>query len=370
MNQYNQEAALLRIFNVLRFPLCVLVVFIHTKKNSMNIDSVNWLNLANIDIAHVITIVISDIIGNVAVPTFFVISGFLYFNRTTKWEFSLYRIKSLKRLASLAVPYVCWNLIALLAWGGREYVISTQSGTSFTYFHWLFDWNEWYHFFWEEPVNYPLWFIRDLIFVSFLSPFIYYFIRFFRLYGILALILIYLSSWKTNILGLSDIAILFFTCGAYLSLFPSHLFKLVPFFRRSMGLFLVLFCVLLMIYIMYPYPFVMNLFILVGVVTFLDMGSKIADGSMAFYCLKGAPATFFIYAAHSILLIDFVRASLNRIFYLDSPFSLLTVYFLTPMLTVLWCGLIYVFLSKFFFNVLNFLEGGRLKKRLIIKSYE
>ncbi len=365
MNQHNQEIALLRVFNVLRFPLSVLVVFIHTKKNSMNIDSVNWLNLTNLDIAHVITIVISDIIGNVAVPVFFLISGFLYFNKVTEWDFNLYREKSLKRLMSLTVPYLCWNLIALLFWGGREYIISIQSGISFTYFNWIFDWNEWYQLFWGKPVNYPLWFIRDLIAVSFLSPCIYYFIRFFKLYGLFALTLFYLSPYKTHIPGLSDIAILFFTCGAYLSLFPSYFIKVVPFLKKSLCWFIILFFISLAICVIYPFHFVMNLFVLVGVITVFGVGSRIIDSTKVYCYLKGASVSFFIYAAHSILLIDCVRAFLKRIFYFDTPFSLLTVYFLTPVLTVVCCVLIYVFLNKFFFNVLNFLEGGRLKKEII-----
>lgn len=69
--------------------------------------------------------------------------------------------------------------------------------------------NSLYMLFWHTPVNYPLWFLRDLICMSALSPLFYAFFKYLKIYGLLILLALYLSVWETNIAGLSMTAIMF-----------------------------------------------------------------------------------------------------------------------------------------------------------------
>ena len=58
--------------------------------------------------------------------------------------------------------------------------------------------NSLYMLFWHTPVNYPLWFLRDLICMSALSPLFYAFFKYLKIYGLLILLALYLSVWETN----------------------------------------------------------------------------------------------------------------------------------------------------------------------------
>ena len=76
--------------------------------------------------------------------------------------------------------------------------------------------------FWHTPVNYPLWFLRDLICMSALSPLFYAFFKYLKIYGLLILLALYLSVWETNIAGLSMTAIMFFGAGSYMGIYKKE----------------------------------------------------------------------------------------------------------------------------------------------------
>lgn len=52
-------------------------------------------------------------VSNVAVPMFFAISGVLFFNGVTSIKDCFPKIK--KRIKSLLIPYVIWNIISLVS---------------------------------------------------------------------------------------------------------------------------------------------------------------------------------------------------------------------------------------------------------------
>ena len=54
--------------------------------------------------------------------------------------------------------------------------------------------------FWHTPVNYPLWFLRDLICcVCVVSIILCFLFKYLKIYGLLILLALYLSVWETNI---------------------------------------------------------------------------------------------------------------------------------------------------------------------------
>lgn len=92
--------------------------------------------------------------------------------------------------------------------------------------------NSLYMLFWHTPVNYPLWFLRDLICMSALSPLFYAFFKYLKIYGLLILLALYLSVWETNIAGLSMTAIMFFGAGSYMGIYKKNVLRFV----RSSGM--------------------------------------------------------------------------------------------------------------------------------------
>lgn len=68
------------IIHLLRFPLALMVVFLHAEPNVIGLD-VSELNVENLwaNIAGLIMYGISHVIVQIAVPAFFMISGYLFF---------------------------------------------------------------------------------------------------------------------------------------------------------------------------------------------------------------------------------------------------------------------------------------------------
>ena len=114
---------------------------------------------------------VMDIFNNnvthAAIPLFFIISGYLFLR---KFELSIaaYVDMCRKKLFSLLVPYILFNLIWILwlyfigsieMFGSRTFLLQEGIITKLLGIG-------------TVPINYPLWFLRDLLLVFILSPII------------------------------------------------------------------------------------------------------------------------------------------------------------------------------------------------------
>lgn len=166
------------VISSLRMPLAFLVVLWHACGYGMIADQTMSFTNGLFD---TIKILFSEGICIISVPIFFVISGFLFeahFCRC-QWSFCNYKEYIIKKLARLVVPYLLWNVIFLVAfyllklagdfietgsvnYSFCEYVGENKGFQLFAYG------NEGF------PINYPLWFVRDLIIVNLLYPILYF----------------------------------------------------------------------------------------------------------------------------------------------------------------------------------------------------
>lgn len=53
-------------------------------------------------------------VTHIAVPTFFLISGFLFFVNFQEWSWEGYKKKMSSRVKTLLIPYVFWNIVPFL----------------------------------------------------------------------------------------------------------------------------------------------------------------------------------------------------------------------------------------------------------------
>ena len=67
-----------RTIDVLRFPLAVMVVFIHVNPSTTSVSNTDFSILSAHGIYNISGILFSNIITHLAVPTFFLISGYLF----------------------------------------------------------------------------------------------------------------------------------------------------------------------------------------------------------------------------------------------------------------------------------------------------
>lgn len=140
----------------------------------------------------------------IAVPFFFIISGFFFFKYS--YSFNTYTTMIKKKYKSLLIPYIIWNIGGLLM---LYAVDKSKIGNTFIYYTENLLYSKW---------NGPLWYIRDLIIMMILVP-IYqwiYYVNKFWLYSIFSIIL-FLYWIPVDISLLSSEGLFFFFIGGILS---------------------------------------------------------------------------------------------------------------------------------------------------------
>lgn len=172
---------------------------------------------------------ISLVWGEVGVPAFFVMSGYLFFYGT-RLNFQDYKRKIRSRISSLLVPYLFWNFLFIVL-----FFVAEQLPFLSRYFSGVnkqisdYSWLDFIRAFWDRgewqrgdstPFDWPLWFVRNLFCLCLLSPVVKYFICWFKVWGILALVLIW--AWIPGLNYLVS-SILFFSLGGYFSLIRQEL---------------------------------------------------------------------------------------------------------------------------------------------------
>lgn len=102
---------------LLRWPMAVLVVCIHADfLNSDLLSNGRVINVNDLGSVYLIITYISQILGRIAVPLFFMISGYLFFRNfvetaSLEVKLSWYKKKIKGRVSSLLVPLISWNLL-------------------------------------------------------------------------------------------------------------------------------------------------------------------------------------------------------------------------------------------------------------------
>lgn len=138
-----------KVISVSRFPIIVGVVFIHALIISNGTDLHYFLG---------------NVVGRIGVPLFYIISGYLFFQRYDN-SLKCYKNKLKKRIFSLLVPYLIWNFIAYLVYA---FITHTMQPEDFVQSFWVVNSKPGH-----SPADGPLWFVRTLMMLSIISPVMY-----------------------------------------------------------------------------------------------------------------------------------------------------------------------------------------------------
>ena len=120
----------------------------------------------------------------VAVPMFYLISGYLFFLRTIDVGVKAIFIKQKKRIRSLLIPYVLANLLSMLFYALLKLIAAINPNIHGLINANLLDraqgglFHGFYYCFWEGPIAFQLWFVRDLMVFVLFAPIIYYLLLF------------------------------------------------------------------------------------------------------------------------------------------------------------------------------------------------
>ena len=166
-----------RSIETLRFPLILLIIFLHCYTSTSGITRGH-------DTYFRIIYPFSLWMGETGVPSFFFISGLLlFFSKKTYVQ----KLKS--RVNTLLVPYLFFNGIMLigylcLLYLGKSVIIADKNLADYSlvdYLRAFWDRGVWDHGN-GSPLLCPFWYIRNLMVLVILSPIIYYIIRYTKLF--------------------------------------------------------------------------------------------------------------------------------------------------------------------------------------------
>ena len=383
MKQISSDLKILSTtIEVLRFPLALAVIFIHMGPSVVNLIDAKFSLFTHEGLYNLIGIVFSHVLTHIAVPCFFLISGFLFFLNFRKWSWLEYRKKMKSRLTTLFIPYILWNvtpwLLAIIKKGVKAVYDNSMVGQLRQYvidcnFNILYDCNQWggertnwlgKHLLMTGPYDFPLWVLRDLIFMSVLTPIIYYLVKRLKLWYIVVLFMAYISRIWILIPGLHITACFYFSLGAFLSLNRINIISSIHKFRYiivPLSIILFILCVIydgmntVMGQNIYPFFIFTTVFSVFYIVALVVEKYDIKPNKLL------VSSCFFIYAFHALSLpgigspLSLCTRVLNTLF----PDFLIANYLIVPFVTAVVCILIMQIGKKILPGVTKWYAGNR-----------
>ena len=357
-----------KTIDCLRFPLCVGVVLIHSELFQLTIGGGKIIQHESLfPIYHHFSYLIGSI-ANIAVPLFFFISGFLFFYKVDKFSRNIYIYKIKKRAKTLLVPYIFWNLLMLLMVFVSQLLFPdmTSGKKKLIVDYSLYDWLS---AFWaisnkgeaaRVPIDYPLWFIRDLMIVMLCSPLVFFCIKKIRIYCVIILGVLYLFPLWKDVTGLSLTAWFYFIAGAWFSINKKNFVEC----KKPIAVYVTLIYIMVLLFLTL---FMGNLgdnsitfkriSILIGIVCAITLSACYIErgGRVNTFLSKSC---FFIFAYHALVLSTIQRLVI-KLLQPQSDLTLVISYLLAPTITICIGLLAYYCLRRWFPNVMPFVTGGR-----------
>jgi len=354
---------------MLRFPLIASVVLVHAYSIPENLtesmigEGSQFLNLF-------IQSLFSDVFARIAVPLFFLISGYLIFYGKPITN-QLIKRKWRSRINTLLIPYLIWNIVALgiqfigqaipltsRFFTGSKFSIHTASFYSVADAFLGFDCG---------PINTPLWFLRDLMILTLLSPLIYYLVSKMGKYVIFIFVLVWLEIPNYIPIFISSRALLFFSLGMWLSMIEDKI-KIKPNSPLyTIGAILYLSTAAIEAYLIsqnYDLFFLHKFNIILGCLTIPILFYRVGQHPRIRGILTYLAATsFFVFLSHNIIL-QAIRKILYLIVDPNSGIDFLAIYFSSASITILILILIYeIFVNRWPIRLVKFSIGQRVTKR-------
>ena len=203
-----------QLITVMRFPLIMLVLFEHSVGRDL---SPMRPSLDGTSIYHFVTELVSHHLCSIAICWFFVFSGYLFFRNLEEggfnWQWLSDKWKS--RTRTVFIPHILWNLIyvlaillvtALLHIAGiginADLIPEVRKGP----IYWFF----------TGPIDFPLWYLRDLSCMILLTPVFYYLTKKAPWFTLVLLLGLYLASFRVKFFLFPTFS--YFGIGAWLGI--------------------------------------------------------------------------------------------------------------------------------------------------------
>lgn len=347
-----------KVIDTMRMPLIFLVVIAHLAPFAY--PTIKF-NISANDTYVLVSEMFSHHIAKFSVRCYFLVSGYYFFKNFSGDVLPFYKKQFRSRLRTIINPYIIWNIIAGIAIFSKNFIFIKLGKPVDDDFGILMD-AGFYHNIWEVPINFPLWYLRDLIVMVLISPLIVYFIKYFRAYGIMGLAILYLAFIEIPVPGFSMTAIFFFSLGAYFSLEKRDMLKLFDKVKYpAMVLTFLFLCLALNASGTDYHEYFLRVFILAGVISMFNLFAYLNDNYEVMIKLTGfSSLSFFIYVFHEIYIIEWLKGFFFNHHLFVEGWDRFYAYLIIPILCVAICSFIYFVLMKMMPKVFVFLLGGRV----------
>lgn len=320
----------------------------------------------------------------VAVPTFFFISGFLFFQGLETWNHEVWKRKMTRRIRTLLVPFLLWNLIALAAFPLTRLGGSLLKGTPMDASLWdVIRERGLLRLFWDrtlfdgvtysttnllgwsmpsgQPMDTPLWFVRDLMVVVLFTPAIHWLVRRKGVLTVAVLAVLFLADVWIPVSGFGIKATFFFVWG---SLFAIKGKGFVQSFRKVRIPASLLFLVgLVLIPFLWEgdrrlFNLAVRLFTIISLMFSFNTVSLLIEKGCIHRAGRLAGSSFFVYCSHMVVVASAVMWAAMSL-PLHSAWLQILLFVAAAALIHLVCHLIFMLLQRYCPSVANVLTGGR-----------
>lgn len=334
----------------LSFFAIILVVLIHSYDYFLVAGNFNYI----------VQRTISKGMAYMAVPLFFMLSGYFFFSQKKTFTREDYFSKLKKRVKTLLIPYLVVSALSILL-----FAVLNKTGIYKIGWIQLDIWHmplgELLNLWLINPVSYQLWFIQYLILLCLISPIIYLLIRHVKYFYIVPVFLFWFVLYYK--IDHPTISLTFFSLGAFLSInnitFPTYkkqyrLSSIVSILLWISGSYIALNYVDNEFWM----NIVRNISILFGFISVWFLYDLLYSRWQKIFHSKIIIYVFFIYLFHEPFL-TFAKYGCFYILKALTPLSSLLIYILLPTTIISVCIITGMLVKRYLPRFYNLITGSR-----------
>ncbi|MDR1129508.1 MAG: acyltransferase [Prevotellaceae bacterium] len=357
-NESSSQTIQSQVIDFMRFPMIIGVLFIHNSTSTVQIPGAEFGTEAFMPVFYYSSKLFSQVLGRIAVPLFFFMSGFLFFLNMEKFNKDSYKNKLQSRVETLLIPYLFWNFVTI-----AFYFVMTSIPYTASFVNGEVDIKHIFSYLWVTengpPLAYQFWFIRDLMIAVVLTPIIYLCIKYGKIYSIIILgILWYCGLW-IKISGLCT-CLFFFTFGAYLGMNKRNLLEDFGKIQKLSFIFFPPIAIIDLLTKQYDFNiYIQKVDIIVGIIFCFNLvGWLIGKGKVRPVPFLSS-AAFFVYAVHDPFFMIPIRKISYMLLRPATDFACTCLYFLNVISVALLTLGFYYILKLFLPKFTAIITGGR-----------